>query len=71
MTEGIRYVWSQPVVRALLIAVAGISFFDRSYTQLMPVFARDVFQVGAQGLGLLLAMPAEPWVWRCSFGISC
>ncbi len=58
MAEGIRYAWSQPVVRALLIAVAGISFFDRSYTQLMPVFARDVFHVGAQGLGLLLAMPA-------------
>src|SRR5579885_2314967 len=58
MEDGIRYVWSQPVVRALLIAVAGISFFDRSYTQLMPVFARDVFDVGAQGLGMLLAMPA-------------
>jgi MFS family permease len=50
MAEGIRYAWSQPVVRALLIA--------RSYTQLMPVFASDVFHVGAQGLGLLLAMPA-------------
>jgi len=45
-------------VRSLLIAVAAISFFDRSYTQLMPLFARDVFNAGAQGLGLLLAMPA-------------
>jgi MFS family permease len=58
LAEGVRYAWKQPVVRALLIAVAAISFFDRSYTQLMPVFARDVFQVGPQGLGLLLAMPA-------------
>ena len=58
LAEAVRYAWTQPVVRAVLIAVAGISFFDRSYTQLMPVFARDVFQVGAQGLGLLLAMPA-------------
>jgi MFS family permease len=58
LAEGVRYAWTQPVVRALLIAVAGISFFDRSYTQLMPIFARDVFDVGAQGLGLLLAMPA-------------
>jgi MFS family permease len=58
LAEGIRYAWTQPVVRALLIAVAGISFFDRSYTQLMPIFAQSVFDVGAQGLGLLLAMPA-------------
>jgi MFS family permease len=58
LAEGVRYAWSQPVVRTLLIAVAAISFFDRSYTQLMPLFARDVFNAGAQGLGLLLAMPA-------------
>src|SRR3954447_7988781 len=58
LAEGVRYAWTQPVVRALLIAVAGISFFDRSYTQLMPIFAQSVFDVGAQGLGLLLAMPA-------------
>jgi MFS family permease len=56
--DGVKYAWNDPVVRTLLIAVAVISFFDRSYTQLMPVFANDVFHVGAQGLGLLLAMPA-------------
>jgi MFS family permease len=58
LVESLRYAWKQPIVRTLLIAVAAISFFDRSYTQLMPVFARDVFHVGPQGLGLLLAMPA-------------
>lgn len=58
LAEGVQYVWKQPVVRALLIAVAAISFFDRSYTQLMPLFARDVYHTGPQGLGLLLAMPA-------------
>jgi len=58
LAEGARYAWEQPSVRALLIVVAGISLFDRSYTQLMPIFARDVYQIGAQGLGILLAMPA-------------
>jgi MFS family permease len=58
LAECVRYTWKQPVVRNLLIAVAAISFFDRSYTQLMPVFARDVYHIGPQGLGLLLAMPA-------------
>jgi hypothetical protein len=47
-----------PVARALLLVVAAISIFDRSYTQLMPVFARDVYHVGPEGLGLLLTMPA-------------
>ena len=58
LVEGAHYAWNQPRIHALLVVVAGISFFDRSYTQLMPVFARDVFGVGAGGLGLLLAMPA-------------
>ena len=29
----------------------------RSYTALMPIFARDVLQVGAAGYGFLLASP--------------
>jgi MFS family permease len=58
LREGARYAWEQPQVRALLLVVAAISIFDRSYTQLMPVFARDVYGIGAQGLGVLLAMPA-------------
>jgi MFS family permease len=33
-------------------------FLGRPYSQLLPVFARDVFQVGPQGLGLLTTAPA-------------
>ncbi|HEY7067392.1 MAG TPA: MFS transporter [Chloroflexota bacterium] len=58
LLASVRYTWDQPIVRTLLVAVAVISFFDRSYTQLMPVFARDVFDVGPQGLGVMMAMPA-------------
>jgi hypothetical protein len=57
LASGARYAWGQPSVRALLLAVAGVSLFGRSYTQLMPVFARDVLAVGPGGLGLLLTMP--------------
>jgi MFS family permease len=56
--EGAQYVRGQPAVRSLLLAAAGICFLGLSYTQLMPVFARDVYGVGPQGLGLLLTMPA-------------
>ncbi|HLH22908.1 MAG TPA: MFS transporter [Chloroflexota bacterium] len=56
--EGARYAWGHASVRALLLAAAGVCFLGLSYTQLMPVFARDVYGVGPEGLGLLLTMPA-------------
>ncbi|MBX5492402.1 MAG: MFS transporter [Chloroflexi bacterium] len=58
LAEGARYAWREPRVRLLLFAVGTTSLLGRSYTQLMPVFARDVLAVGPRGLGLLLAMPA-------------
>ncbi len=57
LASGACYSWQQPSVRGLLLAVAGVSLFGRSYNQLMPVFARDVLAVGPGGLGLLLTAP--------------
>ena len=57
LAAGARYIWEQPSVRGLLLATAGISRPGRSYTQLMPLFARDVLHVGPTGLGCLLTMP--------------
>jgi MFS family permease len=57
LASGARYAWTQPAVRGVLLAAGGVSLFGRSYTQLMPVFARDVLAVGPTGLGLLLTMP--------------
>src|SRR5258705_94043 len=50
LAAGARYIWEQPSVRGLLLASAGISLLGRSYTQLMPLFARDVLHVGPTGL---------------------
>jgi predicted MFS family arabinose efflux permease len=58
VSEGARYAWGEPSVRAILLAAAGVCFLGLSYTQLMPVFARDVYDVGPEGLGMLLTMPA-------------
>lgn len=57
LAEGLRYVWMTPVSRTLILLAWVASVFSRSYTTLMPVFAVDVLDVGARGLGFLLAAP--------------
>jgi hypothetical protein len=58
LAEGARYAWRQPTVRAVLLLATGLGIVGRSYPYIMPVFARDVYEVGPQGLGLMLAAPA-------------
>jgi MFS family permease len=53
--DGARYVWQNLKIRNLIILVAVSSLFGVSYMVLMPVFARDVLHIGAQGLGILLS----------------
>jgi predicted MFS family arabinose efflux permease len=40
-----------------LTALGIVTFCTKPYTQFIPVFARDILQVGAPGLGLLLMAP--------------
>jgi MFS family permease len=58
LTEGLGYAWRDTRVRMVLLTVFIISMAGRSYPQIMPLFARDVFHVGTGGLGLMLAVPA-------------
>lgn len=58
LAEGSRYAWGDRGVRTLLLSVAVISFLGGSFTLFLPVFARDIFAVGPQGLGLMVTMPA-------------
>jgi MFS family permease len=55
LAEGWRYVVRTPQVRGLLILLAIISVFGWSYAVLMPVFAQEVLNVGARGLGFLMS----------------
>src|SRR5205823_1859929 len=41
-----------------LFVTASVALLGRSYFPLAPVFARDVFHAGAQGLGVLSTVPA-------------
>ena len=53
--EGIRYIFSQPVLRGLFLLVMIPTFFAFPYIQFLNVFARDILKIGPSGLGLLMA----------------
>jgi MFS family permease len=55
LAEGFRYVWTHRPVLLLVLQVAMVSMFGLPYLVMMPAFARDVLQVGATGLGYLVA----------------
>jgi MFS family permease len=57
LKEGLVYVWSNPAVFALMTTALVPRIFAVPYQTLMPVFQKDVLNVGPEGLGLLLAAP--------------
>lgn len=57
LREGIRYVWRDPVVFAVMATAMIPRLFAMPYQALMPIFQKDVLQVGADGLGLMMAAP--------------
>ena len=54
LVEGFRYVGGRPRVSILLMISAVTSLFGAPYISMTPVFARDVFHLGATGLALLM-----------------
>jgi predicted MFS family arabinose efflux permease len=54
ISGGLRFARSNRIVRVLLTLVVVTSIFGMPYTILMPVFARDVLDVGSRGLGFLM-----------------
>ncbi|UFP96471.1 MFS transporter [Gloeobacter morelensis] len=53
LVEAFRYVRDNPTVQWLLLIIAVSSVFAMPYITLLPLFAKDILQVGAAGLGLL------------------
>jgi MFS family permease len=53
--EGFTWIWRNPTARSIVIYVASASVFAFPFTMLLPVFARDLLQVGPQGLGWLFS----------------
>jgi MFS family permease len=56
LMEGLRYTRSSPALLALLAMGAAMAIFGQQYQTLMTLFSERVFEVGAGGLGLLMAM---------------
>lgn len=52
---GFIYVLEQRTILLLLVLSALASLFGRSYQQLLPIFADDIWRVGAGGYGALLS----------------
>ncbi|HEY3581759.1 MAG TPA: MFS transporter, partial [Pyrinomonadaceae bacterium] len=57
MKEGLQFVWRTPIM-VQTMTLDFVATFFASATLLLPIFARDILQVGAHGYGLLAAAPA-------------
>jgi len=57
LRDGLGYVWRTRLTRILITLAIIVGLFSRPYSILMPVFASDILDVGARGLGFLLAAP--------------
>jgi MFS family permease len=55
--EGMRFVFSHPIIRSTMMLDFIASFFA-SATALLPIFAADILQVGAVGYGVLFSAAA-------------
>lgn len=53
--EGARYVWATPPIRNLLLLLGVIAGLGFQYMVLLPVYAREILDVGAGGYGALVA----------------
>ncbi len=51
--EGLNYVRKRPSLQVVLLLQFIIAFLVFPYTILLPIFARDIFHIGAAGLGVL------------------
>ena len=55
LATGLRVVGSSPLLIALIVLALAPTVLVMPYINLMPVFARDVLDLGSSGLGILLA----------------
>ncbi len=57
LVEGLRFVWRTPII-VQTMTLDFVATFFASANQLLPIYAKDILSVGAQGLGFLAAAPA-------------
>ena len=57
LLEGLRFVWRTPVI-VQTMTLDFVATFFASANQLLPIFAKDILRVGAQGYGFLASAQA-------------
>jgi len=57
LLEGLRFVWRTPII-VQTMTLDFVATFFASANQLLPIYAKDILNVGARGFGFLAAAPA-------------
>jgi len=57
-TEGIQYTFRNRLILVLVILSALMIFLGMPYTSLLPVFIKDIFDMGPAGLGIITSISA-------------
>jgi predicted MFS family arabinose efflux permease len=65
--EGFHYVWHAPVILSSIVAAYTFAVFVVTYQSFLPVFAKEVLEVGPAGLGILMAAPGLGGIASLSF----
>jgi predicted MFS family arabinose efflux permease len=65
--EGFHYVRYAPVILSSIVAAYTFAVFIVTYQSFLPVFAKEVLQVGPEGLGILMAAPGLGGIVSLSF----
>lgn len=55
MLGGVRYAFTHKLTGVLLFVSTIMSIFGRSYQQVLPIYADDIWRINAQGYGILLS----------------
>ena len=58
LVEGVKYVWGYQAILSLIVMAIIMNAMGAAQTVIMPVFAKQIFDVGAGGLGMLLSAGA-------------
>jgi MFS transporter, DHA1 family, staphyloferrin A biosynthesis exporter len=65
--EGFQYVWNSPLILISVVAAYTFSICIVTYPRFMPVFAKEILNVGPDGLGLLIAAPGVGGIASLTF----
>jgi MFS family permease len=65
--EGFQYVWNFPLILISIVAAYTFSMCIATYHRFLPVFAKEVLNVGPEGLGLLMSAPGVGGIASLTF----